>query len=60
MPLPTAATGFRDGATGTVLTWHPCETRLRPLTPDVSTLVFTLWLLRRAAAMETVVGIEPT
>ncbi|MBU8550030.1 SUKH-4 family immunity protein [Streptomyces sp. Babs14] len=58
--LPDGSDVVVDGATGTVLTWHPCETRLRPLTPDVSTLVFTLWLLRRAAAMETVGGNEPT
>ncbi|MFE2052522.1 SUKH-4 family immunity protein [Streptomyces sp. NPDC059459] len=58
--LPDGSDVVVDGPTGTVLTWHPCTASLRPLTPDVSTLVFTLWLLRRAAAPEAVAGFEPT
>ncbi|MFJ8144926.1 SUKH-4 family immunity protein [Streptomyces sp. NPDC096048] len=57
--LPDGSDVVVDGPTGTVLTWHPSETTLRPLTPDVSTLVFTLWLLRRAGAVESVTGFEP-
>ncbi|MFG2321000.1 SUKH-4 family immunity protein [Streptomyces sp. NPDC048568] len=52
-----------DGATGEVSTWHPADADPRPLTPDVSTLVFSLWLLHHAAAAETVeavAGFEPT
>lgn len=58
--LPDGSDVVVGGPTGTVLTWHPCDASLRPLTPDVSTLVFTLWLLRRAAAPEAVAGFEPT
>ncbi|MEU3901518.1 SUKH-4 family immunity protein [Streptomyces sp. NPDC045251] len=54
--LPDGSDVVVDGPTGTVLTWHPSDTSLRPLTPDVSTLVFTLWLLRRAGAAETMAG----
>ncbi|MFI8944962.1 SUKH-4 family immunity protein [Streptomyces sp. NPDC053750] len=57
--LPDGSDVVVDGPTGTVLTWHPSGASLRPLTPDVSTLVFTLWLLRRAAALEAVTGFEP-
>ncbi|ANJ07773.1 SUKH-4 family immunity protein [Streptomyces parvulus] len=49
-----------DGATGGVSTWHPADPSPRPLTPDVSTLVFSVWLLHRTAAVEAVAGFEPT
>ncbi|WP_432081744.1 SUKH-4 family immunity protein [Streptomyces sp. WAC 04229] len=59
--LPDGADVVVDGATGGVASWHPADgTGPRPLTPDVSTLVFSLWLLHRAAAMEAVAGFEPT
>ncbi|MFI1290150.1 SUKH-4 family immunity protein [Streptomyces sp. NPDC020792] len=38
-----------DGTTGAVLTWTGPEAAPAPLTKDVSTLAFTLWLLRRRA-----------
>ncbi|WP_369181713.1 SUKH-4 family immunity protein [Streptomyces mutabilis] len=57
--LPDGSDVVVDGPTGTVLTWHPSDASLRPLTPDVSTLVLTLWLLRRAGASEAVAGFEP-
>ncbi|MFE0810995.1 SUKH-4 family immunity protein [Streptomyces sp. NPDC058794] len=57
--LPDGSDVVVDGLTGTVLTWHPSDTSLRPLTPDVSTLVFTLWLLRRAGARGPVAGFGP-
>ncbi|MFB7737621.1 SUKH-4 family immunity protein [Streptomyces sp. NPDC056112] len=38
-----------DGTTGAVLTWTGPEVAPVPLTKDVSTLAFTLWLLRRRA-----------
>ncbi|MFF1547331.1 SUKH-4 family immunity protein [Streptomyces sp. NPDC058291] len=36
-----------DGCTGAVLTWSGPGLGLRPLNADISTLAFTLWLLRR-------------
>ncbi|MFI9764063.1 SUKH-4 family immunity protein [Streptomyces sp. NPDC051963] len=36
-----------DGTTGTVLYWTERDALPRPLTTDLSTLAFTLWLLRR-------------
>lgn len=36
-----------DGETGAVLHWSRPEAALYPLTTDVSTLAFTLWLLHR-------------
>ncbi|WP_445524312.1 SUKH-4 family immunity protein [Streptomyces cyslabdanicus] len=36
-----------DGITGEVLTWSGPAAEPAPLTKDVSTLAFTLWLLRR-------------
>ena len=41
-----------DGRTGTVLTWNEPRATLRPLSTDVSTLAFTLWLLRRAKTID--------
>lgn len=41
-----------DGETGAVLDWDETESALRPLTTDVSTLAFTLWLLRRERTPE--------
>jgi hypothetical protein len=35
-----------DGATGAVLCWSESDLTLRPLNADISTLAFTLWLLR--------------
>ncbi|WP_121747235.1 SUKH-4 family immunity protein [Streptomyces sp. E2N166] len=57
--LPDGSDVVVDGPTGTVLTWHPADAGLRPLTPDVSTLVLTLCLLRRAAVPEAVAGSAP-
>lgn len=60
--LPDGADVAVDGATGAVSTWHPSDADPRPLTPDVSTLVFSLWLLHHAAAaeaVEAVAGFEP-
>ncbi|WND37298.1 SUKH-4 family immunity protein [Streptomyces sp. BB1-1-1] len=57
--LPDGSDVVVDGPTGTVLTWHPADAGLRPLTPDVSTLVLTLCLLRRAAAPEAGAGSAP-
>ncbi|MCF2131532.1 SUKH-4 family immunity protein [Strepomyces sp. STD 3.1] len=52
--LPDGADVVVDGATGAVSTWHPSDTDdPRPLTPDVSTLVFSVWLLHRASALDT-------
>ncbi|MFB7594950.1 SUKH-4 family immunity protein [Streptomyces sp. NPDC056160] len=36
-----------DGSTGTVWRWSEHEATLHPLSTDVSTLAFTLWLLHR-------------
>ena len=36
-----------DGDTGTILNWCESDATLYPLTRDVSTLAFTLWLLHR-------------
>ncbi|WP_336621092.1 SUKH-4 family immunity protein [Streptomyces sp. DH24] len=47
-----------DGTTGTLLRWTEPEGALHPLSTDVSTLAFTLWLLHRAL-LEAVAGIEP-
>ncbi|MFI9831946.1 SUKH-4 family immunity protein [Streptomyces sp. NPDC051913] len=41
-----------DGRTGAVLHWSEPEARLYPLNTDVSTLAFTLWLLRREATLD--------
>ncbi|CAL9514488.1 hypothetical protein SUDANB6_03715 [Streptomyces sp. enrichment culture] len=48
-----------DATTGTVLAWREAEAALHPLALDLSTLVFTLWLLRRGVPPEAVAGIEP-
>lgn len=58
--LPDGADVVVDGRTGAVSTWHPADADPRPLTPDVSTLVFSVWLLHRAAVSEAVAGFEPT
>ncbi|MEV6959651.1 SUKH-4 family immunity protein [Streptomyces sp. NPDC051207] len=39
-----------DGTTGTLLKWSEPDAALHPLSTDVSTLAFTLWLLHRAVA----------
>ncbi|MET9353319.1 SUKH-4 family immunity protein [Streptomyces sp. NPDC006617] len=49
-----------DGTTGTVLTWRTPDGTLHPLMADISALALTLWALRRATQLETVVGFEPT
>ncbi|MFJ4688354.1 SUKH-4 family immunity protein [Streptomyces sp. NPDC088789] len=41
-----------DGATGEILDWSEGDGVLRPLNTDVSTLAFTLWLLRRERAID--------
>lgn len=41
-----------DGGTGAVLVWNEPETILHRLNTDVSTLAFTLWLLRRAKTID--------
>ncbi|MDJ0461158.1 SUKH-4 family immunity protein [Streptomyces sp. H27-C3] len=41
-----------DGATGLVLGRHVEDAGLRPVNADVSTLAFTLWLLRRTRAVD--------
>ncbi|WP_330290623.1 SUKH-4 family immunity protein [Streptomyces sp. NBC_00576] len=41
-----------DGRTGTILTWNEPEATLHRLNTDVSTLAFTLWLLRRAKTID--------
>ncbi|MFI7504151.1 SUKH-4 family immunity protein [Streptomyces sp. NPDC049687] len=43
-----------DGATGAVLSWSEPDLSLRPLNADVSTLAFTLWLIRREHALDAV------
>ncbi|MFF5189023.1 SUKH-4 family immunity protein [Streptomyces sp. NPDC000345] len=43
-----------DGATGAVLSWSEPDLALRPLNADVSTLAFTLWLIRRERALDAV------
>ncbi|MFK4543262.1 hypothetical protein RKD29_002858 [Streptomyces tendae] len=48
-----------DGTTGAVLTWRTPDGTLHPLVADVSALALTLWALRRAGRLETVVGFEP-
>ncbi|CAM5432718.1 SUKH-4 family immunity protein [Streptomyces fumanus] len=50
--LPGDEDAVIDGTTGTILTWHHPTTTLRPLTPDVSTLTYTLWLLHRTVTPE--------
>ncbi len=40
-----------DGSTGAILTWNEPEAKLYPLTADVSTLAFALWLLHREKAI---------
>ncbi|MFD8154501.1 SUKH-4 family immunity protein [Streptomyces sp. NPDC059720] len=42
-----------DGETGAVLDWDETESALRPLTTDVSTLAFALWLLHREQTPDT-------
>ncbi|WP_434590251.1 SUKH-4 family immunity protein [Streptomyces sp. A5-4] len=41
-----------DGSTGLILGRHAEDAGLRPVNADVSTLAFTLWLLRRARSMD--------
>ncbi|MDX3454442.1 SUKH-4 family immunity protein [Streptomyces sp. ME02-8801-2C] len=41
-----------DGRTGTILTWNEPEATLHRLNTDLSTLAFTLWLLRRARTID--------
>ncbi|MEV8125122.1 SUKH-4 family immunity protein [Streptomyces sp. NPDC085944] len=48
-----------NGTTGAVLTWRTSDGTLHPLVADVTALALTLWALRRAGRLETVVGIEP-
>ncbi|MGW1778493.1 SUKH-4 family immunity protein [Streptomyces sp. NPDC002143] len=43
-----------DGATGAVLSWSEPDLGLRPLNADISTLAFTLWLIRRERALDAV------
>ncbi|MCX5263807.1 SUKH-4 family immunity protein [Streptomyces sp. NBC_00199] len=43
-----------DGATGAVLSWNAPGLTLRPLNADISTLAFSLWLLRRERALDAV------
>ncbi|SEQ28743.1 SUKH-4 immunity protein [Streptomyces sp. yr375] len=43
-----------DGTTGAVLTWSEPDQALRPLNADISTLAFTLWLIRRERALDAV------
>ncbi|MEU1182586.1 SUKH-4 family immunity protein [Streptomyces sp. NPDC005820] len=43
-----------DGDTGAVLSWSEPDLALRPLNADVSTLAFTLWLIRREKALDAV------
>ncbi|MFE2044885.1 SUKH-4 family immunity protein [Streptomyces sp. NPDC059477] len=49
-----------DGATGEILAWSERETTLRSLNTDVSTLAFTLWLLRRERAIDRELSHELT
>jgi len=41
-----------DGTTGAILAWSEPDTTLRPLNTDISTLAFTLWLLRREKSLD--------
>ncbi|MGI5197680.1 SUKH-4 family immunity protein [Streptomyces sp. CA-288835] len=41
-----------DGTTGELHEWSASDTGLRPLNADISTLAFTLWLLRRAETQQ--------
>jgi hypothetical protein len=43
-----------DGATGAVLSWSEPDLGLRPLNADLSTLAFTLWLIRRERSLAAV------
>ncbi|MDX5567166.1 SUKH-4 family immunity protein [Streptomyces sp. ID05-04B] len=43
-----------DGVTGAVLSWSEPDHTLRPLNADISTLAFTLWLLRHERAPHAV------
>jgi hypothetical protein len=43
-----------DGATGAVLCWSEPDLTLRPLNADISTLAFTLWLLRHDQSLNAV------
>ncbi|WP_340378597.1 SUKH-4 family immunity protein [Streptomyces sp. SS7] len=43
-----------DGDSGAVLSWSEPDLALRPLNADVSTLAFTLWLIRREKALDAV------
>ncbi|HET9380014.1 MAG TPA: SUKH-4 family immunity protein [Streptomyces sp.] len=47
-----------DGATGALGKWTEPEATVHPLSADVSTLAFTLWLLHRAL-VEAAAGFEP-
>jgi hypothetical protein len=69
--LAGTGTLVADGTTGALLTWTDPETTPQPLTADVSTLAFTLWLRSRErttdhspvagrdALLEAVAGIQP-
>ncbi|MFG3090989.1 SUKH-4 family immunity protein [Streptomyces antibioticus] len=54
--LPRGASLVVDGATGAVLTWSESlsDPGPRPLSADVSTLAFALWLTRRERALRVV------
>ncbi|MET9129283.1 SUKH-4 family immunity protein [Streptomyces antibioticus] len=54
--LPRGASLMVDGATGAVLTWNESLSDVgpRPLSADVSTLAFALWLTRRERALRVV------
>ncbi|MET8566514.1 SUKH-4 family immunity protein [Streptomyces sp. NPDC004783] len=41
-----------DGTTGAVLCWSEPDGALRPLSTDLSTLAFTLWLVHRERALD--------
>ncbi|MFJ3496510.1 SUKH-4 family immunity protein [Streptomyces sp. NPDC086091] len=64
-PLPEGAEGLirlghlvedtslvLDGTTGAVLAWSEPDAALRPLNADISTLAFTLWLIRREHTLD--------
>ncbi|WP_107474416.1 SUKH-4 family immunity protein [Streptomyces sp. NRRL S-340] len=48
-----------DGGTGAVWNWSESEVALHPLSTDVSTLAFTLWLLHREKRTDAGPGGEP-
>ncbi|MER5176870.1 SUKH-4 family immunity protein [Streptomyces sp. NPDC002896] len=41
-----------DGTTGAILGWSACDGTPRPLDADISTLVWTLWLIHRERAAD--------